>query len=244
MIRAIAVGNEPTDESILRQYIATAADLELVAFLDEPRKVVDWIGQDPTIGLVFELIGGHRLNGSSLGGRLPAGIQRVVVASRPDEAREAFKQLAADYLLSPFSREQFEVTLQKVRVLLEADGVQKTDGQEYQKIPGQDDVIMVKVDTRMVKLHLHEITHIKGEGNYVTIYTTRGKWLVYHTMKKLEETLSAFQFIRVHKSYIVSFQHIDMIEKHVLHIRQEEIPISDSYKDAFLEFVNRHSWMI
>ena len=108
----------------------------------------------------------------------------------------------------------------------------------------QDDVIMVKVDTRMVKLRLHEITHIRGDGNYVTIFTTRGKWLVYHTMKRLEDMLSAYQFIRVHKSYIVSFQHIDTIEKHMLHVRGEEIPISDSYKDGFLEFISNNSWQI
>jgi DNA-binding LytR/AlgR family response regulator len=219
-------------------------DVEIVTTVDDPSQGLDFLKHHPDVTVVFQELGKPRLNGIPLAKMLPAGVQRVIISSGKDDAKDAFDLDATDYLVSPVTPERFSAAVEKVRQKQAVGIASASPSLSGVKKASPNDIIMVKVDTRMVRLRLNEITHIKGEGNYVTIYTTRGKWLVYHTMKKLEDMLAGFQFIRVHKSFIVSFPHIDTIEKHTLHIRQEEIPISDSYREAFLKFVEDHSWMI
>jgi DNA-binding LytR/AlgR family response regulator len=244
MIRAIAITEGRPGLINIRDLAATMPDVEIVHIADDPRQGLDFLEHHPDVTVVFQELGKPRLNGIPLAKMLPAGVQRVIISSGKDDAKDAFDLGATDYLVSPVTPERFLAALEKVREKQGIGLASPAPPQSGVRKASPDDIIMVKVDTRMVRLRLNEITHIKGEGNYVTIYTTRGKWLVYHTMKKLEDMLAGFQFIRVHKSFIVSFPHIDTIEKHTLHIRQEEIPISDSYRDAFLKFVEEHSWMI
>jgi DNA-binding LytR/AlgR family response regulator len=85
-----------------------------------------------------------------------------------------------------------------------------------------------------------DITHIEGSGNYVTIYTGKTKYLVLQNMKTFEEQLMPYQFIRIHKSYIISLAHLDTIEKSSVKIGQTEIPLSESYKEAFQQFLDIH----
>jgi DNA-binding LytR/AlgR family response regulator len=243
MIRAIAITECKHGIKHLNELISVVPDLKLVATVDDPKEGLDYLISHPEITVVFQELGKPTLNGIPLATQLPPGIQRVIISSRPEDAKDAFDLDATDYLVSPVTIDRFSKTVDKIRQKRMIEG--QIQRQLFEKkMAAEGEVIMVKVDTRMVRLRLDEISHIKGEGNYVTIYTTRGKWLVYHTMKKLEEMLSGFQFIRVHKSFIVSFNHIDTIEKHTLHIRQEEIPISDSYRESFQKFVEKHSWMI
>jgi DNA-binding LytR/AlgR family response regulator len=244
MIRAIAIIEGRPGLVNFRDLAAGMPDVDLVKIVDDPRQGLDFLEHHPDVTVVFQELGKPRLNGIPLARMLPAGVQRVIISSRKDDAKDAFDLGATDYLVSPVSPERFSAALERVRQQQAARLAQGNNIQRLARKASPDDIIMVKVDTRMVRLRLNEITHIKGEGNYVTIYTTRGKWLVYHTMKRLEDMLAGFQFIRVHKSFIVSFPHIDTIEKHTLHILQEEIPISDSYRDAFLKFVDDNSWMI
>jgi DNA-binding LytR/AlgR family response regulator len=244
MIRAIAITEGRPGLVNFGILVSGVPDLDLVATVTDSNQGLEYLQNHPDVSLVFQELGKPRLNGIPLAHQLPPGVQRVIISSRKDDAKDAFDLGATDYLLSPVTPERFSAAVEKIRQKqsiavgsgnLALKGVKKA-------IP--DVIIMVKVDTRMVRLRLNEITHIKGEGNYVTIYTTQGKWLVYHTMKKLEDMLAGYQFVRVHKSFIVSFPHIDTIEKHSLHIKQEEIPISDSYRDAFLNFVEQNVWLI
>lgn len=243
MIRAIAISEGNQGLKNLGELISGMSDLELIATVNDPGQGLDYLQNHPDITVVFQELGKPRINGVPLATQLPPGVQRVIISSRTEDAKDAFDLDATDYLVSPVTNERFSKTIEKIRQKRLATE-QILSPLTARKMAGVGEVIMVKVDTRMVRLRLDEITHIKGEGNYVTIFTTRGKWLVYHTMKKLEDMLSGFQFIRVHKSFIVSFNHIDTIEKHTLHIRQEEIPISDSYRESFQKFVEMHSWMI
>jgi DNA-binding LytR/AlgR family response regulator len=107
-----------------------------------------------------------------------------------------------------------------------------------------EDIILVKNQHRLVKLQVKDILYIEGKGNYVSLVTGKGKILTLQTMKKLEDFLAPYQFVRIHKSFIVSFQHIDFIENHAVCIHKTEIPISDSYRDCFRAFLAENAKQI
>ena len=89
----------------------------------------------------------------------------------------------------------------------------------------------------MIKLQVKDILYIEGKGNYISLHTTKFKLLTLQTMKKLEAFLLPYQFVRIHKSFIVSLHHIDSLDKHAVFINNTEIPISDSYRENLREFL-------
>jgi two-component system, LytTR family, response regulator len=101
----------------------------------------------------------------------------------------------------------------------------------------QNDFILVKNEYKMIKLQVKDILFIEGKGNYISIHTSKFKLLTLQTMKKLESFLLPYQFMRVHKSYIVSFHHVDSIDKHSIFINNFQIPISESYKESLKLFL-------
>ena len=101
----------------------------------------------------------------------------------------------------------------------------------------QNDFILVKNEYKMIKLQVKDILFIEGKGNYISLHTSKYKLLTLQTMKKLEAFLLPYQFMRVHKSFIVSFHHVDSLDKHTIFINNHQIPISDSYRENLRAFL-------
>lgn len=130
----------------------------------------------------------------------------------------------------------FEPNLEPIRELhYPAHGHESTA--KGKSINDQNDFLLVKNEYKMVKLQVKDILFIEGKGNYISLHTSKCKLLTLQTMKKLEAFLMPYQFVRVHKSYIVSLQHIDSLDKHTIYINNIEIPISDSYRESLREFL-------
>ncbi len=108
---------------------------------------------------------------------------------------------------------------------------------KIKSIYDQNDFILVKNEYKMIKLQVKDILYIEGKGNYISLHTTKFKLLTLQTIKKLEAFLLPYQFVRIHKSYIVSLHHIDSLDKHAVFINNTEIPISDSYRENLREFL-------
>jgi len=108
---------------------------------------------------------------------------------------------------------------------------------KIKSIYDQNDFILVKNECKMIKLQVKDIQYIEGKGNYISLSTTKFKLLTLQTMKKLEAFLLPYQFVRIHKSFIVSLHHIDSLDKQVVFINNTEIPISDSYRENLRAFL-------
>lgn len=130
----------------------------------------------------------------------------------------------------------FEPILEPIRELHYPTQVPESSG-NVKTIKDQNDFLLVKNEYKMVKIQVKDILFIEGKGNYISLHTSKFKLLTLQTMKKLEAFLLPYQFVRVHKSYIVSLQHIDSLDKHTIYINNVEIPISDSYRESLRDFL-------
>lgn len=102
--------------------------------------------------------------------------------------------------------------------------------------------ILVKHDYRTVKIRIEDVLYFEGKGNYVSIYTRDNNVIVtLLTMGKLEQILSAYGFFRIHKSYIVSFRHIEAFWNDKLQVNGRNIPIGGQYRERFQQYLNRFS---
>ena len=108
-------------------------------------------------------------------------------------------------------------------------------------LTGNDEDLFVKSDYRVVRIRFNEIKYIEGMREYVRIHLTDGKpVMTLLSMKALEEKLPPGQFMRVHRSYIVNLNKINVIERNrIVFDEGVYIPISEQYKEAFQEFVDR-----
>jgi len=156
----------------------------------------------------------------------------IITTAYASYALEGYSVDVLDYLLKPISSERFSKACKKA--------------QEYFMLKGkaddhQADFIFVKCNGRFEKIMFDEILFAEALQNYVIIYTQTKKFVTYITLKALEEHLPSDRFIKVHKSYIVSFSKISRIENQKIKIGDHFIPISRSLKEEVMEKVlNRH----
>jgi len=141
----------------------------------------------------------------------------------------------AVYLLKPVTFERFLKAVDKVTQRLSSES-KANPVAEVQVLP---DYVFVKDGTKSVKITLAEILYVEGLKDYVTIHTKQQKITTLQRMKTLEEQLPADKFIRIHNSYIVAVQAIDVVQKNEVQIGSASLPIGDTYRKSFREFIER-----
>lgn len=236
MIKAIAIDDEENALGIITEFSSNLAEIQLVKTFLDPNKALDYLSGNEDIQLVFLDIQMNKLNGLKLAENLNKKIKVVLTTAYPDFALQGFDLDVTDYLLKPFSFDRFHRSVKKVMQV-----ISETEEQENPMVnasPSLDDYIFVRCDHKTKKIQISEITYIEGSGNYVTIHTFQSKYLVLQNLKKFEEQLLPYRFVRVHKSYIISIAHLDSIEKSSVKVANEEIPLSDSYKESIQKFID------
>ena len=152
---------------------------------------------------------------------------RVIITSAYEKyALKGYELDVVDYLLKPIPFERFVKAVDKVYHLLEKES-EKNIG-EY---------IFVKSDKQLKKIFLEEILFIESMENYVNVYTTSSKEVVYSTLKLFLESLPDERFLQVHRSYVVNVKHIQSIEGNTLHIAGNEIPVARNLRDRVFNII-------
>lgn len=238
MIKAIAIDDEKNALGIIKEFCSRITDIQLCETFSDPVNGLSYLSQHTDIELLFLDIQMTRLNGLMLAQKILNQNTRIIFTTAyPDYALQGYELDILDYLLKPFSFERFERSVQKARSILNKPSISKELNQK-RLTPASDDFIFVKTDYKTIRVILSEIQYIEGSGNYVKLHTGKTKILVLQNMKIFEEQLLPYQFIRIHKSFIVSLKHIDSIDKNYVRIGGDELPIGESYKDSFKDFMN------
>jgi DNA-binding LytR/AlgR family response regulator len=237
MIKAIAVDDELNALGIIEEFSNKIPELNLIKTFTDPTKALQFTNEEVyKIDLIFLDIQMSRLNGLTLAEHLPEATRIILTTAYPDYALQGYEMDVIDYLLKPFSFDRFNRAVQKMILLKD-----RNEPQSGHKLkPTGDDFIFVRTDYKTQKVKIADILYIEGSGNYVTLHTPKGKILVLQNLKKFEDQLKPYQFMRVHRSFIISFNHIDSIEKGWILINNTEIPIGDSYKEGFQKFLNQN----
>ncbi len=148
----------------------------------------------------------------------------IIASAFPEYAVEGFELDVVDYLVKPFSFERFFKSAERAKEHF----TQRT--QTVAVLP-EKDYFFVKTNKRTEKLTYQEILYIEALHNYVAIYTIQRKLVIYTSLKELQEMLPDRNFMRIHKSFIVSLQHISRIEDGKVLIKTAKIPVSRTMKE-------------
>ena len=149
-----------------------------------------------------------------------------------DLAVDAFNLAVSDYLLKPFDFPRFFQAVNK------AIGSELPLVGSHEKpqdtISRSNDFITVKADYKLYKINYDDLLYIEGQHEYVTFHTTQRRITALFALKDLEEMLPKDRFVRVHKSYIVSFKQIQELDKSDVTVMGNKIPVGASYRDELL----------
>jgi two-component system, LytTR family, response regulator len=241
-ISCMIVEDEPLARNLLTQYISKVPYLQLVKACPSPLEALEAL-REQSIDLLFSDIQMPELTGISLLKILPKRPLVIFTTAYSEYALEGYELDVVDYLLKPITLERFLKAVEKVVQRLNQAKSQETNYQEVEskdtKNENSQNYIFVKDGTKLVKVKLHEILYIEGLKDYVIIYTTHQKIVTLQRMKTLEAELPANQFSRIHNSYIVSIDAIDAIEKEKVQVGKVFLPISDTYRKSFKEFIEQ-----
>lgn len=231
-IPCIAVDDEPLALDIISDYANKVPYLNLLETFCNPLEALDYL-KNNRIDLIFLDIQMDMLSGVQLLNVLKDKPLVIFTTAYDSYAIQGYELDAIDYLLKPVSFERF---LRATDKAFDRLNIRKTEAEinpQPSSTISNTNYIFVKSDSQLIKLNFSDIYYIEGMGDYLKIKLKNKSIVTLQNFKKLEEALPVSQFCRVHKSYMVSIDKIESIEKNRIQILDQLIPISETYKKQF-----------
>lgn len=236
MINTIAIDDEPLALQLVAGYIEKTPGLNLVGKFDNPLDAVEFMAGNE-VDLIFIDIQMPDLTGIEFTRAMKKGPKVVFTTAYEKYALEGFRLEVVDYLLKPFSYEEFFTAAQKALRLIQLE-----NKNEITQVEANNEFLFLKSEYKIRRINFNDILYIEGLKDYVKVYTRNDPKpiLSLTSLKQLEAKLPDAKFMRVHRSFIVNLEKIDTIERSRIIFGKAYIPVGDQYKDRFQEFLNRN----
>jgi DNA-binding LytR/AlgR family response regulator len=228
-IRCIVVDDEPIARKGMLEYIGHVDFLNVVGVFENAQQVYSVINE-LDIELMFLDIDMPKLSGLDFLRSLQHPPLAIITTAHQDYALEGFELDVVDYLLKPIALSRFLKAVNKAKDMLRKHPA--TDD-----APLKDDHFFVKENGRFTRIQYKEVLYAEALQNYVSIHLRERKLITYITMAILEKQFPAAEFMRIHKSYIVSLSHIDSVEGNMVNLGNASIPVSRKMKDELMQRV-------
>lgn len=233
-ITCLIVEDEPLARNLITEYVSKVPYLTLVKACSGPLEAMEVLRTTP-VDLLFLDVQMPEITGISFLKSLQKKPLVILTTAYSEYALEGYELDVTDYLLKPITFERFLKAVDKVNQRL--SGVNTTNATPEKPAEVPPSFIFVKDGTKLVKIKWDDILYVEGLKDYVTIHTRTQKVISLQRLKVLEEQLPADKFIRVHNSFIVALEAIDSVHKDKIQIGQALVPIGDTYKKSFREFI-------
>jgi DNA-binding LytR/AlgR family response regulator len=228
-IRCLLVDDEPIAHDVLESYIRKIEVLELVG---KCRSAVEAFSvlQQGGVDLLFLDIEMPQLSGLELLRVLPHPPKVIITTAYREYALEGYEWDVLDYLIKPVPFERFMKAVGKV-----LKNHMPATAFVAEKPAEEEPFLFVKEERKLVKVLLRDIAYVESLRDYVRIHTSSRKIQTRQTIAYYEELLPKEQFLRIHRSFIVSVAHIDAISDHRIEVLQQELPIGGNYRQLVLD---------
>lgn len=235
-ITCLVVDDEPLARNLLTDYVNKVPYLSLIKACTGPLEAMEELRKN-SVDLLFLDVQMPEVTGISFLKSLQKKPYVILTTAYSQYALEGYELDVTDYLLKPITFERFLKAVDKVSQRM--SGSSTTTVEKVITTTEQTpSYIFVKDGTKLVKIRWEDILYVEGLKDYVTIHTRQQKVVSLQRMKTLEEQLPAEKFIRIHNSYIVALDAIDSVHKDKVQIGQTFIPVGDTYKKSFKEFLD------
>lgn len=227
----IIVDDEYLARKLLQDYVSKVESLQLVATCSNAFEAMEALANN-TVDIMLLDIQMPDLTGMELVKSLEKKPAVIFTTAYSEYAVDAFNLAVVDYLLKPFDFPRFFQAVRKAIGNVQPKAEETT--KQAADINKSNDFITVKADYKLYKINYDDLLFIEGQHEYVTFHTTQRRITALFALKDLEELLPKDRFVRVHKSYIVSFKHIQDLDKSDVTVAGNKVPVGASYRDELL----------
>lgn len=221
--KCLIIEDEPLAAEKVKGFIGKHPALVYLRTFSNPVQAIDYLDQNE-VDIIFLDIEMKPLTGIEFLKSVKTNAKIIMTTAHDEYAIEGYELCVSDYLLKPFSFSRFLKAIEKVKLELKDQLIV--------------DYLFVKTDYHLEKIMIGSILYIKGMRDYLQIVTAGKKIMTLGKFSSYEEKLVPSNFARVHKSYLVSIEKIEKIEKNRIYISGEKIPIGEVYRERFFEKIN------
>jgi len=225
-LSCIAIDDEPLALSRIEGFVARIPELELAKTFDSALDAMVWM-QENKADLIFLDIQMEQLTGIQFLEATGTKAKIIITSAYDQYALKGFDLNVSDYLLKPFSFERFVKAVN--RIMEQAGSVRAA----METTEENESFIFVKTEYRLERVDIEQIQYIEGMKDYLRIVCIDRKIMTLQSFSRMEEMLPARKFCRVHKSFIVALDKIKSVERNVIRIADQRIPVSITYRDNF-----------
>lgn len=233
-IRALIIDDEPLAQNVIEQYALKIPQLKIVGKCHDAI-CANGVLQGNEIDLIFLDINMPKLSGISFLKNLKQPPMVIFTTAYSDYALEGFELDAIDYLKKPFSFERFSKAFFKAHEMFL---LKNKPEKKFNESDTENAFVFIKSNKKTYKVKFAEIEYIEGLGDYIQVHLTNQKIVTNLSMKKMLELLPSGQFYRIHKSYIISLDKIELLEGNMVQLNGKKLPVGNSYRQDFLKFIN------
>jgi DNA-binding LytR/AlgR family response regulator len=230
--KCIITDDEPLAHIVLKEYIQANEQLQLVKQCYSAAEARLYLANNK-IDILFLDIEMPEENGINFLQSLQQKPITIFTTAFLVYSLEGFELGVMDYLVKPVRKERFELAVNRavefLQLLKLKSGIEKDNPVQSQ--------FLIKTGTKKIAVDRTAVTHVQALKDYTIIYCGEKKYVVRSTMKEMEELLGSTGFLRVHKSFIVAKQKIQMLSSSGIEFNQYEIPVGRKYKHAVEEYL-------
>jgi DNA-binding LytR/AlgR family response regulator len=226
-LKCVIIDDEPIARKLIEEFISDIDFLELVGQAENPAKAIALLNNN-VIDLMFLDINMPVINGIDFLKSSDHKASIIMTTAYAEHAVEAFSLDVLDYLVKPIPFERFLKACNKAKLAYQ------TKINLAKSPQNSDDHFFIKCDNHIEKVLYDDLIYAEAMLNYVLLYTTSRKMIVYITLKNLEGHLPESLFIKVHKSFIVNRSKIKSIEGNMINIGNGKVTISQNLREKVL----------
>lgn len=252
MIKCITIDDEPLALRQIKNYIRRIPALSLEAEFKSAIDARAYMAGN-SVDLIFVDINMPDLTGVEFVRELEQRTMIIFTTAYSEYAIEGYRLDAIDYLLKPFSFDDFSRAVNKACSLYElyvkhldseqeqaAENIAEAEVEE--SAGGNSEYISIKADYKVSLVRLADIVYIESDSEYVRLHFADGTSIMtLFRMKKMETVLPSDSFMRVHRSYIVNLKCVTGYARGRVYLNNNEyLPIGENYKEQFLDYVSKN----
>ncbi len=231
MIQYLIIDDEYIAHDIIKEYADMMPNMVLAKHCYDALEALDYLNKQP-VDLIFLDLNMPKLKGFDFLRTLSKPPKVIVTTAYQEHALEGYELNVVDYLLKPFSFARFLTAVNKV---LDTASVIPTAPPTATTI--NDKSVFLRSNKRYVQVGLQSILFLEGAGNYTKIITQGETITVREKISDLLLSLTAPDFLQVHKSFVVAVKHIKSVEGNRIAIGEELVPIGKYYKKVVMELL-------
>ena len=233
MINCILIDDEPLALQLLEDFVNKTPYLKLVGKFEEPLQALPLL-KTTEVDLLFLDIKMPDITGIEFFKSLPTKPEVIFTTAYSEFAIDGFELKAMDYLLKPISFEKFLSACNRTKEYLELKNNKSVKSKDY---------FFINASHKLHKVFYDDILYLEGFKDYTKIHlsSSPAPLIILHNLKYFEDLLDQHEFIRIHRSYIISIRKVTTASRKTVTIQAKELPVSDNYREAFFTIIEQYA---